>query len=313
MVLTLLDVWVLDTGMVSKLNVCSWVPVDHEPCLPNVVRFFKESGAIPIAMSEFGKQQLQDVGLDPLYVPHACDTSVFKPYPKDAVRQEVGIPKDAFLIGMVAANKGRPSRKGFQQALQAFWYFKKMHKEAILYLHTVANPQIAAGEDIEAMARALGILDSIVFAPSYRMMFDPFPPETMAQIYSACDVLINPSMGEGFGIPVLEAASCGVPAIVSDFSAMPQVAGEAGWRINTRPYWSPGNSFQAIPDVPEIVDALEEAYSESEADRKERSRKARNHALDYDIKTVCKDHMLPALESAWQRIEERQPLEAIAA
>lgn len=299
--------------MISKLNVASWVPIDHEPCLPGVVRYFKESGAIPIAMSEFGVEQLKNVGLDSLYCPHAVDTTVFSSYPKDEVRKQVGIPKDAFLIGMVAANKGRPSRKGFQQALEAFHHFHNKHSEAILYLHTVANPAIAGGEDILSMARMLGIEDSVVTAPTYRMMFDPFPPESLAQVYSAMDVLLNPSHGEGFGIPVLEAASCGVPAIVTNFSAMPQVAGPAGLPVGCRPYWTPGNSWQAVADVPDIVDALEVVYGESAKDRQARSDKARNHALDYDVKRVMKEHMLPALESAWERVEERKPLEAIAA
>lgn len=307
LVVTLLDVWVLDTNMVKGLNAASWVPVDHEPCLPGVVRYFKESGAVPIAMSEFGKQQLEDVGLDPLYCPHAVDTQVLKPYPKADVRKEVGIPEDAFLIGMVAANKGRPSRKGFQQAMEAFRIFHSKHKEAILYLHTTASPQIAAGEDILAIARALGIQDQVVVAPSYRMMYDPLPAESMAQVYSALDVLINCSMGEGFGIPILEAASCGVPAVVTNFSAMPQVAGPAGLPVACRPYWTPGNSWQAVPDVQEMVEALELAYSESAEDKAKRSRVARNHALDYDVKKVVKDRMLPALEMAWERFGDREP------
>jgi glycosyltransferase involved in cell wall biosynthesis len=47
----------------------------------------------------------------------------------------------------------------------------------------------------------------------------------MAKIYSAMDVLLNPAMGEGFGITVLEAQACGTPAIVTDFSAMTEVCG----------------------------------------------------------------------------------------
>lgn len=297
----------MDPQVCSKLNLACWVPVDHEPCAPGVVRFFKESGAIPIAMSHFGEGLLKDVGLDPLYCPHAVDTSVFRPHPKEEVRKEVGIPNDAFLVGMVAANKGRPSRKGFQQALEAFRLFKMKHDEAILYLHTVANPHAAAGEDILSMARALGIQDSVVVAPTYRMMFDPLPSDSMAQVYGAMDVLLNPSMGEGFGVPILEAASCGIPSIVTNFSSMPQVSGEAGWHVGCRPYWTPGNSWQAVPDVGEIVEALEQSYGQSEDERKTRAHKARNHALDYDIKAVVKEFMLPALEAAQERLGDRTP------
>ena len=48
-------------------------------------------------------------------------------------------PKDAFVVGMVAANKGAPSRKAFSQALLAFSRFAKAHDNAFLYLHTVLD------------------------------------------------------------------------------------------------------------------------------------------------------------------------------
>jgi glycosyltransferase involved in cell wall biosynthesis len=76
------------------------------------------------------------------------------------------------------------------------------------------------------------------------------------------DVLLNPAMGEGFGITVLEAQACGVPAIVTDFTAMREVCG-AGWHVKHQPYWTGLGSWQAIPDVDDIVSALEECYDRS--------------------------------------------------
>jgi hypothetical protein len=94
-----------------KMNCAAWVPVDHEPAPQKVVDYFTNSGAVPIAMSRFGERMLGR--LDPLYVPHAVDCKVYKPHDRKAVRELVGIPEDTFVVGMVAANKGRPSRKGF--------------------------------------------------------------------------------------------------------------------------------------------------------------------------------------------------------
>ena len=113
--------------------------------------------------------------------------------------------EDAFPVGMVAANKGRPSRKGFQQAFQAFKKFSDAHDNAYLYLHTTIDPDASSGENIPAILTALGVPDErVVTADQYRMMFDPYSPQTMAKLYSAMDVLLNPAMGEGFGIPVLK-------------------------------------------------------------------------------------------------------------
>jgi glycosyltransferase involved in cell wall biosynthesis len=133
------------------------------------------------------------------------------------------------------------------------------------------------------------------------------PASAMAQVYSTMDVLINPSMGEGFGIPVLEAQSCGVPAIVTDFSAMQEVCG-AGWHIGCRPYWTGQNSWQALPDVDDLVEALRHCYSQSRSGREVLSKRAREHALTYDVHRVFEEYWLPALRVIEQRFASQAPV-----
>lgn len=65
----------------------------------------------------------------------------------------------------------------------------------------------------------------------------------LIQIYNAADVLLAPSLYEGFGLTILEAMACGLPVITSNTSSLPEVAGDAA--IQTDPL-----------DVHEIVDAV---------------------------------------------------------
>lgn len=52
--------------------------------------------------------------------------------------------------------------------------------------------------------------------------------EQLALVYSACDVLVQPSLAEGFGIPVIEAMACGLPVVSSDGGALPEIVDGAG-------------------------------------------------------------------------------------
>ena len=60
----------------------------------------------------------------------------------------------------------------------------------------------------------------------------PITDEVLAQLYSQAIAFIFPSLYEGFGIPILEAMSCGCPCLLSDRSSMPEVAGEAALYFN---------------------------------------------------------------------------------
>ena len=54
------------------------------------------------------------------------------------------------------------------------------------------------------------------------------PDSELAALYSMADLFVMPSFYEGFGLPLLEAMSCGVPAIASDRTSLPEVLGQAG-------------------------------------------------------------------------------------
>jgi glycosyltransferase involved in cell wall biosynthesis len=299
LVFTLLDVWVLDPAIHRRRNTVCWVPVDHEPAPPRVTRFLRESRAVPVAMTRNGQELLAE--FSPLYVPHGIDTRVMRPLGREFARTKLGIEPDAFLVGQVAANKGEPSRKNFVAVLQAFAEIRRRHENALLYLHTDISGRWTQGVQLAPVMEALDLPpDSVRFADQYRMMFEPISPPMMALLYSAMDVLVNPSSGEGFGLPILEALACGVPTVTTDFTAMREL-GEVGWKVGGARQWTPQRSWQMLPRVSEIVDALEECYQLTDQQRTDLSEKARAFALDYDVGRVFTEHMLPALEEAQER------------
>jgi glycosyltransferase involved in cell wall biosynthesis len=295
-ILMLIDVWVYNAAQFTRTNTACWVPVDHDPVPPRVIEFFQVSGAVPIAMSRFGEDRLRAAGLDPLYVPHGIDTQVFQPHDQQEARVLCGLPQDRFIVGMVAANKGNsPSRKGFSQALEAFARLRARHEDAIMYIHTELTG-VVNGVNLPALMGALGLpADSVAFCDQYRYATGGYPPEYMANAYSAMDVLLNPALGEGFGIPVVEAQACGTPVIVTDWTAMSELCG-SGWRVGGDRYFTDQGAFWKLPSVDGIELALGEAYEARGTDRAvQMGAAARTFALQYDSTRVFENHWQPVL------------------
>jgi glycosyltransferase involved in cell wall biosynthesis len=68
----------------------------------------------------------------------------------------------------------------------------------------------------------------------------------LAELYRRCAVFCYPSLGEGFGLPVLEAMSFGVAVITSDCSSLPEVGGDAVEYVDPRDTASIGDGLQRL-------------------------------------------------------------------
>ena len=81
LLITLMDAWVLSPEMLTGqgMNVAHWMPVDCSPLSVLDRKVLAEGKGRPVAMSEFGRRQLEDAGHSPLFVPHGVDTAVFAP------------------------------------------------------------------------------------------------------------------------------------------------------------------------------------------------------------------------------------------
>src|SRR5205823_206003 len=62
-----------------------------------------------------------------------------------------------------------------------------------------------------------------------RVLFPGFVPDRdLACLYSSALAVVMPSLSEGFGLPAIEAITCGVPVLASAVGAVPEVVGDAG-------------------------------------------------------------------------------------
>lgn len=288
-VIALGDVWKLKTATLKNLHTAAWAPVDHTPVPPMVLDFFSRTGAVPIALSRHGEGEFTRAGLRPLYVPHGVDTSIYRPRPAT-----LEVPADAFVFGMVAGNYAQayPTRKAFGEVFQAFARIHERHPDTVLYLHTMRN-RLHGGLELQPLLDACGLGEEVVFVDQFAYTLGAIEDVDMPGIYSGIDVLVNPSMGEGFGVPIIEAQACGTPVIVADNTAMPELVGD-GWVVPSYPEWDGHQaSWWGRVHTDELTEAMEAAYQRG----KGRSTKAVAFAKSYDADAITRNHWGPALRT----------------
>jgi glycosyltransferase involved in cell wall biosynthesis len=83
--------------------------------------------------------------------------------------------------------------------------------------------------------------------------------EDLAFVYQGARLFVFPSLYEGFGLPPLEAMSCGVPTIVSDTTALAEVAGPGALTVNPRDTREIADAILAVMSDAALADRLRES------------------------------------------------------
>jgi FkbM family methyltransferase len=248
-------------------------------------------------MSLHGFREMQRTGLtNATYIPHGVDTHVFRP--RQPSKALFGVNNETFVVGVIATNIEALDRKGWYPTLAAFGKFHAKHPDSILYVHASAGREDGGFDLIQ-------IADSFNFklhVPDMWTLSAGIPTLKMVELYNSFDVMMLLTRGEGFCVPLLEAQSCGVPVITTDFTAPADLVG-GGWKVpSTGTRYTPLGSFWAEPDIDAGVRALEQCYQLWKAGelREEMAQKARAFAKTFDFDLVYKTHMRPFLK----RVEE---------
>jgi glycosyltransferase involved in cell wall biosynthesis len=192
------------------------IPYDGEPSMP---AWGNQLANVDygVAMSRYGQQGLKkDFDYDTTYIPHGVDTMLFKPL-MNPMYGKIEKP-DAFVVGCVARNQ---HRKNIPRLIKGFAQFVKENNlspnDTKLLLHMDWND--AMGWKFPDFAEQYGVAEYLL--PPLMGVLDngeSLDELGMANLYNCMDVFVLPTAGEGFGIPAVEAMSCGVPICLTNYT-----------------------------------------------------------------------------------------------
>lgn len=300
------DLWATgDLIPKTKIPYVAYVPIDHDPLAPAWEPSLK--GALEvIPYCQYGAEVMRK-GLGLAYpvvdpIPHGVDTGVFRPL---AVSKSeafgVETPQDAFTVGIFKNNQG--TRAKYEVQLEGWKMFldEVQDDRARLYIHAMTIGPTSF--NIEQLVKLFGVSGTVylIHPNLYRYGLSD---QKLAEMYNACDVVLNCVAGEGWGLPITEAFACGKPVIATACTSMPELltAGESseertirkikpeyipaqhGWLVPTSgTEWTVGKVTARRVFRPEdVAAALIAAYEKPEI-RKERGEAAHKwvQALDW--------------------------------
>ena len=321
MVIHLKEPWVFRNVHRWAINNVFWGIIDHSPVSPLITSKLQTTFKI-LVPSHHAQRELIQAGIERSrihYVPHGVRTDVFRPLEdKASCRKLFGLEPDDFVVGIVARNQARKMIPHMMKGYKRFLEMNPDIKDAHLFLWTNVYPTTGAVRPIMGVADVgvnllnemhnLGIssgpndarwMDPNDFNKLMRLGglkdWDPNPEEPdMVKLYGSFDVLLHCTGGEGFGFPLIEAQSCGIPVVATEYSAMPELVG-AGLTVRPQDYLvinTPGTRY-AVADVDEMAEALTKIYN---ADPEKLARRARSFALRYDWDRVISRFWVPFLE-----------------
>lgn len=209
-------------------------------------------------------------------VPNGIDTRRFRfdAAARKRVRAEWGVPDDALLVGMVGRLDLMKDHWTFLSAASVLaardprWRFVCVGGGA---------PCVAAA--LVQLAGTLRVADRVIWAGER---------EDMPAVYSAFDIAVSTSYGEGFPNAVAEAMACSRPCVVSDVGDSARIVGTCGDVVPAR------NGWAFVASIERIGKALQDLDRSVPLDVRARSRIADRYSLEAllrnsesVLRTVC--------------------------
>ncbi len=185
-----------------------------------------------VTVSHDAKQQISSAfGLDPDSIevisegPDATFKRPSNPDEAQAIRTRYSLPPDASLLLYVGGISPHKNLDTLVRSLVALRQLAVPNWHLVLVGDYSGDSFLGCYQHLQQLAQAMSLTTHITFTGYV-------PDEDLVTLYHTATLLVLPSKGEGFGLPVLEAMTCGLPVTASNSTSIPEVLGGAGLLFN---------------------------------------------------------------------------------
>jgi phosphatidylinositol alpha-1,6-mannosyltransferase len=266
-------------GILARLHQLPWMAIEHgrQPARWELMlkRHYLARASVVICVSEYTKKRLCAMGVTPKAVqviPNGADPVRFRALPESvttATRQKLALSGNR-----IVATVGNVSdRKGQDLVIQALPQVLAKFPD----VHYVCAGLPTNRAIYQSLAERLGVADHVHF-------LGPLDADAIPALLNCTDVFAMTSrhtrdQWEGYGIAVVEAALCGVPAVVSGNSGLSEAIthGETGLAVDA------GNPFSTATALIALLsnEPLRRQMGEAARQRALREQTWQTRALDY--------------------------------
>jgi glycosyltransferase involved in cell wall biosynthesis len=178
-----------------------------------------------ITVSEFVKRELIEklsVDAGKIHVVYHGVSAHYEPVTEesrlDRIRKKYGIAGSYILfVGSFHFNKN------LLMLLEAFKKCKKI--EGFSHSLVLAGWQGRTYDSVMARITSLNLTEDVIVTGHVS-------EQDLPVLYSAGELLVLPSVYEGFGLPAIEAMACGTPVVCSNAGSLPEIVGEAAYLVD---------------------------------------------------------------------------------
>jgi len=231
-----------------------------------------------VTPSDYGKKVIQEnyAQAPVAVVPFGVDITLFKPEDdKEQYKKSIDVDTEKlyketgvfpillggkFVCCFIGMNQ---NKKNIGAIVDNFAEFSKDKPDVflVMVLHSSSRPQRSYVQkldtDVQRIVKQTGLHDKCY------IMEKSLPEESLVRIYKFSDCLLYPSVGEGFGLQLLESMACKCIPIVTDYTSLPELVGEGrGLKIKVGAFVrGPWDVRRAVVDEEDMISKMEYLYA----------------------------------------------------